>query len=162
MVGAGPGAGSYVLALAGASLPDTSAAIVTLTRTVEIRELLEHVGRLDEEIRKLVELRAELDDTRRDRQQAIELLAGREQEAARLPVLEERVRAAETQLHVQHSELTGQIHELGTSVNELGKSMDELGAELERTRSLLNDVMGSLSWRVTAPLRAIKRLLRSR
>lgn len=152
-VGAAPGSETYTLALAGDGLPDTSATIVTLTATIEIREILEHVGRQDEAIRGAHGLRAELEDARRDRQQAIELLAQREQELAQLPVLAERAQAAETQLDAQHSVLTGQIDELGVRIA-------DLGAELERTRSVLESFKNSISWRITAPLRGIKSRLR--
>jgi SAM-dependent methyltransferase len=155
MVDAGPGSETYTLALAGDSLPDTSSAVMALTRTIEIRELLEHAERQDEEVRKARDVYAEMEDARRDRHQAIELLAEREQEAAELPVLEERVRFAEAQLHAKHADLTGQIHELG-------HRLADLGAELAESHSALDRVTGSLSWRITRPLRAVKRLLARR
>jgi hypothetical protein len=38
----------------------------------------------------------------------------------------------------------------------------ELSARLERQRAVLQDVQSSVSWRVTAPLRAVKRIVRTR
>jgi SAM-dependent methyltransferase len=152
-VGAAAGSEAYTLALAGDGLPDTSVTIVALTATVEIREILEHVARQAEAIRGAHELRAELEDARRDRRQAIELLAQREQELAQLPVLAERVLAVQAQLYEQRSALSGEIDDLGVRIA-------DLEAELERTRSVLESLKNSMSWRITAPLRALKRRLR--
>jgi 2-polyprenyl-3-methyl-5-hydroxy-6-metoxy-1,4-benzoquinol methylase len=154
-VDAAAGSESYTLALAGDALPDTSATTVALTTTVEIRELLEHVASQAEAIRGGLELRAELEDARRDRREALQLLARRERELAQLPVLADRVLAAQAQLHEQRSALSAEIDDLGARIA-------DLGAELERRRALLESLENSMSWRITAPLRALKRLLRRR
>jgi SAM-dependent methyltransferase len=136
----------YTLAIAGTALPPASSPMVALTQFLEIRQWLERFqGQervLDEQARSL----AELETLRRERREALERLAEREQTLAELPVLRERLAQA-----------TAALPPLEERVAALQAGL----AEQARAARVGEEMRASVSWRITAPLRAIKRLTRS-
>lgn len=134
----------YTLAIAGAQLPAQPEALVALTQFVELRRWLE---RFQEQERVLVEqaqaLR-ELELLRGERREALERLVECEQELSELPVLRERIRKAKAAL----PGLQEQIAALQAS-----------NAELAHYVPVVDGMCNSVSWRITAPLRAGKRLV---
>jgi chromosome segregation ATPase len=104
----------------------------------------------------------ELESLREDRRRALELLSKREQELAEIPALRERVRATETRMELQRAELLRATDELRRELEDRQEQRDHLRAELDRSRAVLQNVMQSPSWRITAPLRHAKRLLSRR
>lgn len=73
--------------------------------------------------------------------------------------------AVERQLHRVNQELEDSRAEATRLTRELDATSEKLGAanhELERATAKFQDVVDSSSWRLTAPLRALRRLLRRR
>jgi SAM-dependent methyltransferase len=151
-----PGQETYTVALAGdAPLPDL-AAQVALGGAGELRWLRDEMVRVDgarrEEVGRLLReqerARAELRDFREQRARTGARLLDLEAENAQLPelvrrlseVMEER-RAYEAGVHVV---------------------LAEKDADIERARSIMEGLQASFSWRITRPVRAVKKLLRPR
>ncbi len=145
----------YTLAVAGASVPDLGSSAIALTSLVELREWLNHYHRQDEILRDQLRLIEELDGLRVDGSAAMALLAEREQELAQLPALREQARTTELRLQLQ---LDSQLEELGLQTERLRDELEEVRTQLERSQAVVRGLTGSLSWRVTAPLRFLKRL----
>jgi hypothetical protein len=76
--------------------------------------------------------------------------ADREREELRRQLL-----AAETEL-ARIPELRDELDQLRHDRDLMRQDRDERIKEIERARNVLADVMGSLSWRITRPLRALK------
>lgn len=133
----------YTLAIAGGELPPMSPAVVALTQFLEIRHWLErYEGQqrvLDEQE---VALR-EMDELRRERQQALELLAEREEALSELPLLRDRQAAARGSLVALEEQLAQ------------ARAAHE---EVASAARIADDMRASVSWRITAPLRRIKAL----
>jgi SAM-dependent methyltransferase len=121
----------YTLAVAGLTIPELGAPTVTLTHTIELRGWLEHYQRLEASIAAQALALEELEAVRAERGTALAMLCDREQERERL---------------------TGEVADLCAQVA-------ALEAEIVRARAVLAAVLSSPSWRITAPLRALKRLL---
>ena len=96
-------------------------------------------------------LRRRLAEAQVDRSQ-LDTLRGElersERAASRIPVLEDDVQHLRRRLLIARAE-----HE-----RELRERTGELQAHLERAQQALRDLQASPSWRVTRPLRALKRL----
>lgn len=136
----------YTLAIAGAELPVSSASVVALTQLVELRQWLERFTEQDRVLGEQAQMLSELDALRREGREALELLAEREQTLAELPVLRERLSRATTALPPLEERVATLQAEL---------------AELSRAARVAQDMRASLSWRITAPLRGLKRVARS-
>jgi SAM-dependent methyltransferase len=135
--------GVYTLAMAGERLPDPGPALVTLTGFVELRQWLELYNAQDEILRRQKRMLSEQAAADDERLQALLQLAAAEQSLSRLPSIESRLDAA---------------------TDDLRRARSELAAALEliaRADDVLRDMQGSVSWRITTPLRAVKRLRRS-
>jgi hypothetical protein len=145
-----PGSETYTLALAGRGpLPEPPPAAV-LTDTVELRRWMEH---FDEQQRMLADQAAYLDELRAldaERREVRERLVASETELARA---QEELRAA----RLAHR---GQVERLEDTIAVQRADLDHALPELARLESLTAAVWRSPSWRLTRPLRAVKRLLR--
>jgi hypothetical protein len=148
-----PGGAPYAVALASRDpLPTPVTRLVAtglaeprrwLERFAQQQELLTHQHRrLDDVADQAAELRELHDQLRRS-----------EAEIARLTGVEERLLRAEQRLETMRAE----------QMSELIAVHDELNAvqgERDRSAAILRAVFASPSWRITAPLRQLKRLLR--
>ncbi|MHB1536959.1 MAG: methyltransferase domain-containing protein [Acidimicrobiales bacterium] len=125
----------YSVAIAGDVLPDPGPTAISLTHFVEMRRWVrlydDQLKLLRDQERALMDL----ESIKRDRREALELLAERETSDAEVP---------------------------GTANAErmLTVSNRELEASLAGTRRLVDDMQSSVSWRVTSPLRGAIGLVR--
>lgn len=134
--------GVYIVAMAGERLPEPGPAVVTLTGFVELRQWLELYNTQDEILNRQKRMLSEQAAAEDERLHALSQLAAAEQTLSRLPNIESRLDAA---------------------TDDLRRARSELAAALElvaRADQVLRDVQGSVSWRITAPLRVAKRLRR--
>jgi SAM-dependent methyltransferase len=130
-VGEEPGGEPYTVALASASpLPDPRRVMV-LTGVTEMRRWLEHYDNQQRILDEQRQLLAEQETLARECGELRERLIEAEHELARIPDLEETRR-----------------------------DYDRMQVELDAVSAILNDVVSSPSWRITAPLRAAKQRLR--
>jgi len=126
------------LALAGPSgLPDLGPPVVAMTGPLELRRWLEHA---DGQQRALEEQRLRIQE-----------LGAMDMERA---LLRARLIAAEEQ--------GARVVALDVELEAASRERDDLRGQLEVSRQILRDVMTSPSWRLTKPLRALKRLVRAR
>lgn len=126
------------LALAGPSgLPDPGPPVVAMTGPLELRRWLEHA---DGQQRALEEQRLRIQE-----------LGAMDMERA---LLRARLIAAEEQ--------GARVVALDIELEAASRERDDLRGQLEISRQILRDVMTSPSWRITKPLRALKRLVRAR
>ncbi|HVR05893.1 MAG TPA: methyltransferase domain-containing protein [Solirubrobacteraceae bacterium] len=134
----------YTLAIAGAQLPAQPEPLVALTQFVELRRWLERFQDQERVLGEQSRALRELELLRGERREALDRLAEREQELAELPVLRERLAQAKATV----PPLQEQIAALQAS-----------NAELARSVRVVHDMCNSVSWRITAPLRAGKRMV---
>ena len=59
----------------------------------------------------------------------------------------------------REKQLRGQVHKLERRLLEKEKELTSLQRELENRSEIVVDIQRTLSWRVTKPLRAVRRLL---
>jgi O-antigen biosynthesis protein len=138
-----PAAGDdlYTLALAGSRLPPEPPPLVAVTQFFEVRRWLEFY---DQQARTIEEQSAALgraDVILHERGDALGRLAVSEQQLAELPELRERLANA------------------AASLEPLQAHGDRVGLTGDRAGNVLREMEASISWRITAPLRAAKRLL---
>ncbi len=135
---AAPGADDevYTLAIAGSQVPGDGGGEVALTQFFEVREWIEHIDAQDRLIKDQARALDDMDQCRRERQEALAQLADRETAVAELEALRGRLE---------------QTIEASASPDELR----ELQARLDA-------VLGSRSWQIAAPLRAAARRYRRR
>jgi SAM-dependent methyltransferase len=131
VAGEEPGSEPYTVALASSGALPEPHPVLLLTGVTEVRRWLEHY-----EGQQRV-----LDDQR-------QLLEG--QQAL------ERERAELRDSLIQAENRLARVPQLELDAGE----RERLRQELESTREILDDVLSSPSWRITAPLRALKRLLK--
>jgi 2-polyprenyl-3-methyl-5-hydroxy-6-metoxy-1,4-benzoquinol methylase len=150
-----PGEGDevYTLAVAGAELPDFPPPTVALTQILEIRQWLEHYQGQEHVLEEQARALRELEILRRERREALDLLAQRELALADVPALRERLAQATIALPPLEEQIKAQEAE----VEALKARLDEM----IRAVQVADDMRASLSWRLTAPLRGLKRLGRS-
>ena len=88
-----PGAGDevYTLAIAGSQVPGDGGAEVALTQFFEVREWIEHIEAQDRHIEEQARALDEMDAWRRERLEALELLAERENAVAELQAIRGRL-----------------------------------------------------------------------
>ena len=79
-----------------------------------------------------------------------------EREVARIPDLEQALQLARRRLTIAEAE---QAREREAQAAQAGRDREALQAELDHLRSTLDELKRSPSWRVTRPLRALKRAL---
>jgi len=131
---------TYTLALASdAAIPDIPG-LVTLAAPVEIRQWVERFESQQEVLQRQADLLA---TARRDadrRREAQKALADAETRLAALPALRERARLAE------------EAH------RDLAERVEAAEQRADRAEQVVAGLQASLSWRITAPLRAAKRL----
>ena len=149
IAGREPGSETYTVGIASNAPLRDQRRLVVLTEPVELYRWLEHYNAQQETLHRQADYLSELETLVADRK-----------------LILERLTEAERPLAERH-ELARQAAELGTRVDELEGELAHLGAarlEAERVRQLaeiaLADVVNSASWRLTAPLRAAKRLVR--
>jgi SAM-dependent methyltransferase len=140
----------YTLAIAGAELPAEPTPVVALTQFMELRQWLEHYEEQDRILARQALALRELHALRQERLKALELLAGQEQALAQLPALRERLAQA-----------TEALPPLEEQIAALRADNDELANAAQRADRVAQDMRDSVSWRITAPLRGVKRLGRS-
>jgi SAM-dependent methyltransferase len=131
------GDGHWLALAASASLPDPGPPVLAMTGLLELRGWLEHS---DRQQRALEEQRLriqELGTMEMERAQLRGRLIAAEEQAARVVALEVELEAA-------------------------SRERDDLRTQIETSRQILRDVMSSPSWRITKPLRMLKRLVRAR
>jgi hypothetical protein len=146
------GCETYTLALASDNpLPDP-APVFAMTGLVEVRRWLElyehqqevlrsqltHLQRVEASLAELHALRQRVQDS--------------ESELSRMPALEREMQLAERDRQELDAERT--------RAEVLEADLTEARARAEHSERVLADVTGSLSWRLTSPLRAIKRRAR--
>ena len=133
-VGHSPGKEAYTLALASDDALPSPANTAVLTRTLEVREWLEQFD-------------AQQRAFEGQANEVAELKTLAEERASLIQKLEEAERRAADQLNLMES-LTHAEALLAHTEN-----------RLRETERALDGVLGSVSWRLTAPLRGLKRLL---
>lgn len=136
-----PGDEVYTVALAGDGDLPATAPRVTLTSTVEVRAWLERFDEQQEILRRQADTLAEMADSVADRLALLERLAETETELQRRPAMAAQLEAAES----------GQ--------RRLAGDVEDLRRRLDISQEENRQLQQSLSWRVTRPLRAAKRLL---
>ncbi len=129
----------YTLAIAGKTLP-ASSTVVALTQFLETRQWIERLEGQQRVLEEQAGALREVDLIREERQQALEQLAERESTLAELPTLRERLSEAEA----GSEQLKKQVQELGERL-----------AQMDRAVKLADEMRGSISWRVTTPLRRL-------
>jgi hypothetical protein len=154
-----PGDELYTLAAAGREIPDLVSCAVTLAGRVELGQWVQHYHQQDELLRGQAQLLEELDAVRASARNAMSMLAVREQQLAEIPALRERARTAERALT---SQLESQRAKLTDHADRLRAKLAETRAQLEVSQRVIADVTSSASWRITAPLRRAKRMVRHR
>jgi hypothetical protein len=137
--GGGGARGSGRRYLTTAPVPESDAQPVTVTCDVAayhewVRLVAEQDARMAELERRLVEA----EQSARERAELQELLLTAETELAQVPLLREA------------------LDELRHDRDRMRQERDGLLADLARARRVLAEVVGSLSWRMTRPLRALK------
>jgi 2-polyprenyl-3-methyl-5-hydroxy-6-metoxy-1,4-benzoquinol methylase len=141
LVGHEPGAETYTLALASDGELPASLMPLTLTHTMELRQWMEHFGAQDRTLREQAGELRRLQTLVRERGELRFRLEQAEKELARIPDLEIAARRAE-------------------GLEQRLQSLEGVQQRLEGVNQALEDVMGSPSWRITAPLRKAKALLK--
>jgi 2-polyprenyl-3-methyl-5-hydroxy-6-metoxy-1,4-benzoquinol methylase len=141
LIGHEPGAETYTLALASDGELPASAMPLTLTHTMELRQWMEHFEAQDRTLREQAEELRRLQTIDRERGELRFRLEQAEKELARIPDLEIAARRGEAlEQHLQ--------------------SLEGVQQRLEGVNQALEDVLGSPSWRITAPLRKAKAFLK--
>jgi SAM-dependent methyltransferase len=132
------------LAMAGNELP-VCPPTVALTQFLEIRQWLERFQAQERVLKEQATELQGLEALRRERLETLELLAQREQALAEMPALRERLTAAEEELDPLRE-----------------KALDLQGRleEMTRAAKVVDSMRTSMSWRITKPLRWLKRLRR--
>ena len=141
LVGHEPGAETYTLALASDGELPASAMPLTLTHTMELRQWMEHFHAQDRTLREQAGELRRLQTIDRERGELRLRLEQAEKELARIPDLEIAARRAE-------------------ALEQRLQSLEGVQQQLEGVNQALEDVMGSPSWRITAPLRKAKAFLK--
>jgi 2-polyprenyl-3-methyl-5-hydroxy-6-metoxy-1,4-benzoquinol methylase len=143
----------YTLAIAGAELPDLSPPTVALTQFFEVRKWLERFQSQEGVLREQALALRELDTLRRERLEALDLLAQRESALADVPALREGLAQAKAALPPLEKQIEAE--------EERAKVLEARLEEMVRAARVADDMRASVSWRITAPLRRVKRLGRS-
>jgi hypothetical protein len=168
-------------------IPPAARALFLALRAARERpgeDLAEAVERLAPELwwewRTLTDLQATFAESRQtnalleeERQDLIEATARAEGQAAELRALIEGERAGFQEeragFHAELERARGELEYARTALGacevrreEARAEIDALKGQLERGRAVLEGVQSSVSWRLTAPLRALKGLVRSR
>lgn len=133
-----PGRETYTIALASHEPLPAVPEMVTLSTPVEVREWLERFDEQQQVLQRQADVLTELQQSAADRRDALERLAEAERALAEQVSLREQLREAEEGRR---------------------RMAEELEVLRERER-VLEALQGSLSWRITRPLRAAKRRLR--
>jgi len=140
--GVQPGEETYTVALAGdAALPDVPPAAV-MAGDVEVRKWVELYDTQQEVLTRQHEHFESLEDKRTELAELRTRLVEAERRLARLPALQQELDEARQSLHGMQGE------------------RDVQAARADRAELVLREVMASPSWRLTTPLRRLKRILR--
>jgi 2-polyprenyl-3-methyl-5-hydroxy-6-metoxy-1,4-benzoquinol methylase len=137
LVGHEPGAETYTLALASDHELPASLMPLTLTHAMELREWMEHFHGQDRILREQAGELRRLQTVDRERRELRLRLEQAENDLAGIPDLEIAARRAE-------------------GLEQRLESLEGVQQRLEGVNQALEDVMGSPSWRITAPLRKAK------
>jgi SAM-dependent methyltransferase len=132
----------YTLAIAGRQLPEASAPTIALTQFLEIRRWLERYDEQDRVVKEQESALRELETVRLERNEALVTLAWRERDLAELPGLRE------------------QIGQADAAVSQMQQEILAVRDELTHASLVMDEMCASISWRVTAPLRGLKRRVR--
>lgn len=133
----------YTLAMAGRELPPNSS-VVALTQILELRQWLEHIEGQQNVLEEQAIALRNLESMRKERLDLLDLLAHRETGLAEMPALRARVGEAEAELEPLRSEIKDLKARLGA---------------MTQAADVVEGMSKSLSWRMTAPLRGVKRML---
>ena len=154
LVGKAAGDEVYAIAIASAAPIPEPAQLVTLASPVEVRQWLERYEEQQTILQGQLNLLEVAKQRDADRAEALERLAEAERELAEQPALRRHL----DELRKSTTALQSRINELEFERGELA----DRAARADRAEATLDDVVHSPSWRLTAPLRAAKRLLRGR
>ncbi len=152
LVGKAAGDEVYALAIASSAPIPEPAQLITLASTVEVRQWLERYDEQQTILQGQLNLLEVAKHRDADRAQALARLAEAELELAELPALRRQVEALRGS--------TGTLQERIDELEIARGALADRAARTERAEQTLRDVTTSPSWRLTAPLRAAKRLLR--
>jgi SAM-dependent methyltransferase len=141
LVGHEPGAETYTLALASDGDLPASVTALTLTHTMELREWMEQFQAQNRAFREQADELTRLQTLDRERRELRLRLEHAEKELARIPDLEIAARRAE-------------------ALEQRLQNLEGVQQRLEGVNQALEDVLGSPSWRITAPLRKAKAFLK--
>jgi 2-polyprenyl-3-methyl-5-hydroxy-6-metoxy-1,4-benzoquinol methylase len=149
LVGGSAGSEVYTLAVASdGELPQLDQ-LAVLTGTLELRDWISLSAEQTAALRLKDSQIAELQARVAERERIAALLVDAEQRVARIPALE-----------LALSDLREELEESRRAEESLRQQIRALEADLFRARRTLVEVVGSPSWRLTKPLRSVKRLLR--
>lgn len=147
---------AYTVAMASNAELPTLDDVAVLAGALEFRRWLELFDAQRAGIEALRAHLAEAESVAGEREQILRQLSVSEQLLAEMPELRDRAHAGESRAR----ELGEQIDALHDEITTMRDEINDARRTADRARGVVEDIKVSLSWRVTAPLRRIKRVVR--